>query len=691
MNRRDAGTVRERGQRVRYVLSRAKGGDVYTFVSRKSDVQTFTGHPWPKGDGPSESVMFVSKKVAALRADLETMKREKEEVTALRAELEKAKKSSARIRREGEAMKQKNEYERLRRERSWGTSFDRQGGDNSAGRRGTAVPTMGPMWPRGVSTAADSEQSLTYVYRGIVPKLPVECFPSKYIAWEQRFEFFIAKQDLRRTIAFDAPEIAVISSTNNAYVFDQFGEELVLEHRQVWGYISDATVYAPFESSLYKCHSISGALRMMRKWHLPLHPAERHLLVAELERVQLTGDEKSEIVQFILRQFPERPSHPHALVVGRGCRDGGGAGVGVQRRDNNMASCGGGMPRQQQQPQQYWSRGGAIPQQQQQQQLQYWSRDGGIPHQHQRRSHAFPPARQARQPQPLQLLSRRIHTSGGDGEHGRNPLSPPATEAVPDTSVFPAASSKAVAEAPTSSAGAASTSVPAAAPAIGGTVFPTTSVGGTARAPASDDGTVALTAASATGGTVPSAASVGVAPASSAVAAASVESAVEPAISGTAPSATSVRGEVGRRESSAGAVPSDAAAEAAPSTGGTAAPVESAAWAARKLASATGSAGDRWPANICGESEAATHPFDPGTVFPPEVRYSTHGNISSSNSRGNSSSCSSNDTTSNHDSWWEATYVGALLRPLDPGKGCQRDARIEAIVGLDLPFDRGKT
>ena len=55
-----------------------------------------------------------------------------EEVTALRAELERAKKDLARIRREGETMKQKKEYERLRRERSWGTSFDRQGGDSSA-------------------------------------------------------------------------------------------------------------------------------------------------------------------------------------------------------------------------------------------------------------------------------------------------------------------------------------------------------------------------------------------------------------------------------------------------------------------------------------------------------------------------------------------------------------------------------
>ena len=286
------------------------------------------------------------------------------------------------------------------------------------------------------------------------------------------FEFFIAEQDLRHTISSDAPGIAVISCINNAYLFGQFGEELVLEYRQIWGYISDAAADAPFEISLYKCHSISDALKMMREWSLPLYSAERHLLVAELERVQFMGDEESETVQFILRQFPERPSHPHALVVGRAFRDWGAVG-------------GGSMPRQQQQ-------------------LQQRSRGGGI-HQRQRSFHVFPPARQARQPQPLQLPSRGIHTSGGDGEHGRNLLSAPATEAVPDTGVFPVASSKAVAEAPTSSVGAASTAVPAAAPATGGTVFPTTTVGGAARAPASADETAASKAASTASGTVPSA------------------------------------------------------------------------------------------------------------------------------------------------------------------------------------------
>ena len=92
-----------------------------------------------------------------------------------------------------------------------------------------------------------------------------------------------------------------------------------------------------------------------------------------------------------------------------------------------------------------------------------------------------------------------------------------------------------------------------------------------------------------------SAASFGGAPTSSAVAATSAEiSAAEPATSSTVPSAASIRGAFDARESSAGAVSSDAAAEGATSTGGTAAPVASAARAAKALASAAGSAGDSW-------------------------------------------------------------------------------------------------
>ena len=113
-----------------------------------------------------------------------------EEVAALRAKLEKAK-------REVEAIQAKTrecetEFERLRRERSWDTSFDRQGGGNSADRRGTVASTMGPMWTRGVRAPGGLRQSLPKFPRGIVPKFPVECSPSEYIAWEQRFEFFIA-------------------------------------------------------------------------------------------------------------------------------------------------------------------------------------------------------------------------------------------------------------------------------------------------------------------------------------------------------------------------------------------------------------------------------------------------------------------------------------------------------------------
>ena len=261
----------------------------------------------------------------------------------------------------------------------------------------------------------------------------------------------------------------------------------------------------------------------------------------------------------------------------------------------------------------------------------------------------------------------------------------PAAEALTGTRVFPAVSSKGVAEAPASSTGAALAAVPAAAPATGGTVFPTASVGGAARAPASADRTAALTAAPATGGTVPFAASVGGAPASSAVAAVSAEAA-EPATSGNIPSAASVRGPVGARESSAVAVPSDAATEAAPSTDGIAAHAALTAREARALTSAAGSDGE-----VCGERGASTHPFDPGTVCPLEVHYykgswSQHGS-----SIGSSSSSSSNDNASDHDFWWDATCVGALLRPFDPGKLCRRSARrAKAVLGVDLPFDRGK-
>ena len=196
----------------------------------------------------------------------------------------------------------------------------------------------------------------------------------------------------------------------------------------------------------------------------------------------------------------------------------------------------------------------------------------------------------------------------------------PAAEAVTGTRVFPAVSSKGVAEAPASSASVASAAVPAAAPATGGTV----------------------------------------------------------------PSPASIRGAVGGRKSSIGAVSSDAEAEATPWTGGTAEPTASTASEARALASAAGSAGE-----IYGERRASTHPFDPGTVFPLDVRHSSD-EQAKYNSSGTSSS-SSNDNTSDHVSWWDATRVRALLQPFDPGKRCWRSARRgKAVLGMDLPFDREK-
>ena len=305
--------------------------------------------------------------------------------------------------------------------------------------------------------------------------------------------------------------------------------------------------------------------------------------ISRLEtRMCAVGIEKteSEIVQIVLRQLPERYDVVKTITLAdpqltRPKLENTIRSVYSQRKAHEIAkqwpavgvpalSRGGGMPWQQQQLQQHWSRDGGMPRQQQQlqqhwshdgdmprqqQQHQHWSRGGGMPRQQEQQQHwsrgggmprqqqqqqqqqhqwsrgssrVFPPARQARQQQPLQQPSRGIPTIGGDGEAGSGPLSEtffggdggaveerlqsenvempmfslsegqqqsaptavaltaaaPAAEAVTGTSVFPAVSSKGVVEAPTSSASAVSAAVPAAALATGRTVFPTALVGG---------------------------------------------------------------------------------------------------------------------------------------------------------------------------------------------------------------------
>ena len=57
---------------------------------------------------------------------------------------------------------------------------------------------------------------------GCFTKFPAECPPYVYIAWERRFEVFIASQCLGHTISPDAPQINVISCVDHAYLFWPF-------------------------------------------------------------------------------------------------------------------------------------------------------------------------------------------------------------------------------------------------------------------------------------------------------------------------------------------------------------------------------------------------------------------------------------------------------------------------------------
>ena len=151
-----------------------------------------------------------------MRADLKRLQQEKGAVEATNREFEA-------------------KLERFWKERSMGTSFDGQGGGGSADRGGTAATIMGPMWTRGVSVGGDLGQGLSYVPRGVVPEFPAECPPYVYIAWERRFEVFIANQGLGHTISPDASQTTVISCVDDAYLLGHFGEAFVAEHKTGMG------------------------------------------------------------------------------------------------------------------------------------------------------------------------------------------------------------------------------------------------------------------------------------------------------------------------------------------------------------------------------------------------------------------------------------------------------------------------
>ena len=113
-----------------------------------------------------------------------------------------------------------------------------------------------------------------------------------------------------------------------------------------------------------------------------------------------------------------------------------------------------------------------------------------------------------------------------------------------------------------------------------------------------------------------------------------------------------------------------------------AAPHASVERAAIKLTSASGP-----PSKICGKRRA----FRYYNSSWPKHDSNNDSNSNSNGSNSNGSSSSSNDTTSNYGPWWDTACIVTLLRPFDPGIGCQRDARRgRAVIDVNLPFDRGK-
>ena len=244
----------------------------------------------------------------------------------------------------------------------------------------------------------------------------------------------------------------------------------------------------------------------------------------------------------------------------------------------------------------------------------------------------------------------------------RRAASAPAVAGSIGGSVFPAASAGMMAGTP-AAAGTrgVTTSAPAVAGSIGGSVFPAASAGMMAGAPAAagSRGAAPVVASGSGGNDFPAelAGMIAGTPAASGSSGAAFPavSKAAPATSGTVTSDTPLRGTVGARESSAGAAPSDVAAEAFP-------------LAVRYYNNSSSSN------NIISSSNGGSN-----------------NNNSSSSSSSNSNSRSSNDNARKDNSWRDATCAGILLRPFDPGKRCLRRMRRGIVVlGVALPFDRGK-
>ena len=92
---------------------------------------------------------------------------------------------------------------------------------------------------------------------------------------------------------------------------------------------------------------------------------------------------------------------------------------------------------------------------------------------------------------------------------------------------------------------------------------------------------------------------------------------------------------------------------------------------------------------ICGFERGESYPFDPGGLFTQEVR--EQGDHNNGGEQGDRSSGGRSSSSSGGGERDDATWGGVSTHPFDRGKRSRwRRATRGAVLGVDLPFDRGK-
>ena len=125
------------------------------------------------------------------------------------------------------------------------------------------------------------------------PKFP--SLASKVSHWENRMSLFLQTQGLSYTIRHSTNPVPIINNDDRESLVYRYGEQTVADHEKAWGFLLDATTYAPFEERLQACKTLEEARWTIVGWHLPTTDSEEEFLTHQLKNAKMAADEDPQL------------------------------------------------------------------------------------------------------------------------------------------------------------------------------------------------------------------------------------------------------------------------------------------------------------------------------------------------------------------------------------------------------------